>query len=92
MYLTQPPMTTKQDKYDDHYDQNRCVQLRTVTSTISFTVPRKGVLGRGTYLLSPIGRPRITDIELGPKEDKFLNPESAGAAASGSLPKITVVS
>lgn len=85
------PMTTTQEKIDNHYDQNRCVRLRKGTSMRSFTIPRNSVLGRGTYLLSPIGRPRITDIELGPKADRFLNPESAGASASGSLPKITVV-
>jgi hypothetical protein len=86
------PMTTTQEKDDDHYDQTRCVRLEKTTIRTSFTIPRKGVLDPGTYLLSPIGRPRITDIELGPKADRFVNPESAGAQATGALPKITVVS
>jgi hypothetical protein len=96
MYLNQPGKVVPYravnlGKPDNRYDPTRCAYLTTTTSTYTVTVPKESALKHGAYLLSPIGRPRITYIEIGPKRNTFFNPENAGAQAEGSLPRITVL-
>jgi hypothetical protein len=81
-------MTFNPAKLVNRYDSTRCVSVDTSTDTLTFTVPR--TLSRGTYLVSPIGRPRITRIRTGPKLNRFVDPEAAGAQAEGRLPKLTI--
>jgi hypothetical protein len=84
--------TTETDKLASRHDQGKCVELKTSTSTLTFTIPKKDTPAPGAYQLSPIGRPRITDIEVGPKRSTFVDPAVAGAQAEGSLPRIGILS
>lgn len=49
-------------------------------------------LGQKTYLPSPIGHPRSTEILVGSSGETSVTPESAGAQSEGTLPKIRVLS
>jgi hypothetical protein len=86
--------TGTHDRPVDHYDAGRCLQITSTASTLSFTVPPRDVLRQRTYLLSPVGRPRITYIGVGDGRTKKLtsvNPESVGARSEGTLPPITIL-
>jgi hypothetical protein len=77
----------------DHYDANRCVDVEHTDWTLTFAIPRDDRLRPGKYVLSPIGPPRLNDIQVGPTEKKrvSINPESAGAQAQGRLPVVTIL-
>jgi Protein kinase domain len=82
------PISYSPAKVVSSYDSTRCLDVDTSTDTLTFTVPK--TLSSGTYLVSPIGRPRITQIRTGPKLDTPVDPETAGAQAEGRLPKLTI--
>ncbi|GLY84747.1 serine/threonine-protein kinase [Actinoallomurus iriomotensis] len=77
--------------HDEHYDANRCALVGHLTVPFTFTVPKDGRLRPGDYSFSPMGPPRITGIDSSLNgEDRQVAPDTAGAQAQGTLPKVTI--